>query len=524
MSSFGEENKTPIENAETESTIFTASPTKKASPPPRKNRKMLKSILASLLTLAMLGGAIFAIVKLIPKKEDGGILATENIPVTSLSAEKVRSIKITRKDSVSTYLSKLTEEKDEETGETVTKVTWTIEGVDPELTETTAIGMVADTALALYATRTVEHEEGADYGFDEPQYVIEITGYDEADNTTLTIGDNTPSNSGVYARVDDVIYLISEEAAADFSKTDEQMATSFAVPAATVDGDTLNYFSENKLASFDRITLSGKNFPSTLRFEMNKDEDEGNYNDYIMTSPVRRYADTANVGGLFEIAVNGLTAAEAYKYNPTAADLKNYGLISPEIKLSIEFGGKKVEIAASRYDESYFAVLVTGREDIIFKVANSFLPFAEFPDTAFANNLVFIETVTDFTNMTFKTASATYSFDIEYKEETDEAEEELKVTANGKEIKAQNFQNFYQHLVIECNEITLKKESGTPTLTVTATRDSGTTSIKFIKYSERRYYVEVDSAPIGFISTTNMEKILTYLADVAADKDVPAVA
>ncbi len=516
----------PEENNElqVESTIFTASPTKTAPRKPKKQKKMLKSIIASLLVAVLLGGAIFAIVKLVPKEEEAGLAATENIPVTSIEPEKVASIKITRPNSVSTYVSTLVDVKNEETGKTEKKVSWSIKGIPPELTETTAIAMVADTALSLRATRTVEREEGADYGFNKPAFLIEITGHDAADSKTLKIGSETPSGSGLYAEIDGTIYLISADAAADFAKTDEQMATSHAIPAATIDGDTLDYFDEDKLTKFDKITLSGKNFPSKLVFEMNEKAGSGNYNDYVMTSPVRRYADSENVTLLFEVAVGGLTAAEAYKYNPTSADLSKYGLSSPEMRLSIEYGGKKVEISASRYDEEYFAVLVGGKENIIFKVANSFLPFAEIPETAFANRLAFIEILTDFKKMTFKTAKETYAFDIDYTAKTDDTDEVLKIKANGKEIDAKNFQNFYQHMVVECNEVTLKRESGTPVLTVTATGEGISSSIKFIKYSERRYYVEVDSAPIGFISATNMEKILIYLADAAAGRAVPPVA
>ncbi|MBR3593641.1 MAG: DUF4340 domain-containing protein [Clostridia bacterium] len=520
MSSFEEEKIDIVE--EEESTIFATSPTKTQQKKPKKKKGSAAKIIALAAAMLIICGSIFAVIKLVPKKND--TIEVENIPVTSIAPEKIKQVTLTRKESVSTYLSTLTETTDEN-GEKVTEIKWRIDGIDPSFTETTMISQMLDSAFSLYATRTIEREEGADYGFSAPQYKIEMKGYSSEDDKTLIIGSETPSHSGVYATVDDKIYLISIETAADFAATDESMATSFAIAGATVDGETMDYFVDDKLASFDKITLSGKNFAHTLQFITNESEDGGNYNDYIMVSPCRRYADTANVGGLLDIAASGLTAAEAYKYYPTAADLKDYRLNSPDVKLTIEYGNKKVELIASRYDDSYFAVIVTGKEDVIFKVANSFLPFAEFPDTAFANNLTFIEVISDFKKMTFKTASDTYAFDISYTEETEEEESVLEVSIGGKKITAQNFQNFYQHLVVECNEITLDRLRLTPTLTVTAERvEGGTTTVSFCKHNDRRYYVEVDSAPIGFISTTNMEKILTYLADVAADKEVPAVA
>ena len=175
-----------------------------------------------------------------------------------------------------------------------------------------------------------------------------MKGYNSADDLTLTIGNEAPASSGVYATLGKEIFLISIETAADFGKSDEQMATSFAIAGATVDGATLNYFYEDKLTRFDKITLSGKNFKKTLTFAMSDVSNTGNYNDYIMTAPVRRFADTAAVGSLLEYAKTGLTAAEAYKYNPTAADLKKYGLDKPEMQLLVEFGGKRVGFKATR--------------------------------------------------------------------------------------------------------------------------------------------------------------------------------
>ena len=99
----------------------------------------------------------------------------------------------------------------------------------------------------------------------------------------------------------------------------------------------------------------------------------------------------------------------------------------------------------------------------------------------------------------------------------------LTVTYGDKALTTENFQNYYQYLVgTELNEIANDKTAGTPALTLTAVRNSGTkTTVKFIKHSDRRYYVEVDGAPMGYISSSYMDKILNYLDDVAEDKTVP---
>lgn len=132
--------------------------------------------------------------------------------------------------------------------------------------------------------------------------------------------------------------------------------------------------------------------------------------------------------------------------------------------------------------------------------------------------------ITELKNLTLTTTDKSYSFGIENAvAESEDEEDVLTITYEGNPLTTENFQNYYQYLVgIELNEKTFERVSGTPVLTVAATRTDGSqTGLRFIKHSDRRYYVEAAGEPVGFISTTYMDKILNYLADVAADKTVP---
>ncbi|MBQ8549823.1 MAG: hypothetical protein IJ426_00605 [Clostridia bacterium] len=147
MSSFEEEKIDIVE--EEESTIFAASPTKTQQKKPKKKKGSATKIIALAAAMLIICGSIFAVIKLVPEKND--TIEVENIPVTSIAPEKIKQVTLTRKESVSTYLSTLTETTDEN-GEKVTEIKWRIDGIDPSFTETTMISQMLDSAFSLYAT------------------------------------------------------------------------------------------------------------------------------------------------------------------------------------------------------------------------------------------------------------------------------------------------------------------------------------------------------------------------------------
>lgn len=525
MSLLPEENNTP-EVEEEESTIFGASPTKQLNDKPKKGGKMLRNILVSVLVLALLAGSAFAIVKFIPKPQDGdSVSSDQTIKVISLEHKKVKSVKIDRGDSVSVYNTAVTEEANTESSGTTTKVTWTIEGIDPTLTETTAISRIMDTVLALEANRRIEKEDGADYGFAAPKYTVTITGYDAADNKTLVIGKQTPTESGYYATLDqEEIVLLDSADVEELATPDTEMAVSEIVAAAKKTDENKAYFEEENFARVDYISLSGKNYPQSIRFEMNDMEGIAAYMSYVMTAPGRRFADMEKVTELFGIAAKGLSAASAYAINPTAAEFSSFGLNSPDIVLEIKYGTVKIKLNATLQKDGGYAVFAEGGKNIIFKVDVANLSFASYTMEDYASDSVFIEMITELSSLTLKTADKTFVFGIKnIVAENEDEDDELVVTYGNKTLTTENFQNYYQYLVgTELNEIATEKTAGTPALTLTAVKNNGkSTEVKYIKHSDRRYYAEVDGQPMGYISSSYMDKILNYLADVAEDKPVP---
>ncbi len=527
MNSLPEENKNLLsEESEEESTIFGVSPSKTEKKAVKKP-KMLKTALSMLLALAVLAGATLAVIKLIPEKDsDIGVSSGDTVAITSFENEEVETVKVVRKDSSTVYRTTVTQ-PDEDNSDTAADVTWSIDGIDPSLTASASISLLMDTVLRMDAVREIEKEDGADYGFAAPSYTVEIAGYDAENSAEMIVGAKTPSDSGYYITVDsgETVYLANTADIAELDTPDEEMAVSTVVVAASKDTANADYFTEGALSSFDSITLAKKG-EQTLKFEPNKNEKLNSYIPYFMTAPASRAASETEVKTLFDIAASGLSAASAYKFYPTAADKATYGLASPEVSLSIKYGTKTVTVNATKQDDGNFAVMTADNSDIIFKVASTSLAFADYSAEKFLNPLIYCVSITDIGKITYTTADGSTVFGVTYEEADEDADKEevFEISANGTPVDADNFKLYYQYLVgMTPNEYTFEKQSGTPVLTVKAeyADGSGTDVIKFIKYSDRRYYVECNSTPLGFINTTHMEKLLEYLPKAANGEAVP---
>ena len=105
---------------------------------------------------------------------------------------------------------------------------------------------------------------------------------------------------------------------------------------------------------------------------------------------------------------------------------------------------------------------------------------------------------------------------------TDE-DSSFSITADGRYIDAEPFQQLYQNLVgLSAFEKTFDKVSGDPVLDITATYadGSGTRRIRFLQVADRRFCVETDGEAMGFITATNMNKMLSDIELVASGKEI----
>lgn len=511
----------PIENnipeAEEESTIFTSSPVREAKKKEtKKSNKRMLAVISAALALCLIGGAIFAVDTFIPKSQTETSSTSTTSPVTPLSNIKVKSVKVSAEGRETVYYTTI-KKSDASSAETAE---WSVDGIDDALTESVIIASYMDTALRMQKMRNVEFDSEMDYGFETPLYTVTVKGYDEADDFEYIIGKQLSDGSGYYGQSEEGVFVLSKEDVDILKKPAEEMSIATVFPAAS--GSDSVYFSSGELGQFDTITVGGMGKDKVV-LEKNPNDSTVSVIGSVMTSPAKRYANDELVDELFNIAKNGLDADYAYEYNPTAATLASYRLDNPDLYYKITFGDGEISFKASVKELGYYAVIADNNPNIIFKVPAESITFADYEKEDYASPYVFLEMMSELGEVSFTSGGKTNVFDITYFEEED-AEQDFIIKVDGRTIESDVFIAYYDYLLgIELSEKTFKKESGESVLTVRAkyANGSGERVLKFVKYSERRYYVEADGTPVGFITSAYMEKLLDNLSLAVAGKEVP---
>lgn len=527
MSLTPEENKNTEKEIELseESTIFGVSPTLSQEPKKKVKNKMLKTALSLFLALVVLAGVTVAVIKLVPERKEDEAPITEEVSVIALAEQDVKNVTINRTESSSLYVTKVTDTTSS-SGESTKTVAWSIDGIDATLTDSSSISSLMKSVLELKATRKIEKEADANYGFSNPFYTVEIKGYDEAKDKKLVIGSMTPSSSGYYATVDggDTVYLLTKDTVDKIGTPDTELSIKKVVTPPSADKYPEKYFLEGELIYFDKAVLSRKG-STTIELVSNFDEETADFVPYIITSPVRRAADSEAALDIVDVVSSGLAATGAYAYYPTAKDLQMYGLKSPEIVLDFAFDSERIVINMTKQPDGNYAVMVKGNDNIIFKVSSDAAKFAQTTLDDYMNSMPFFEMLSYFDRITCATEENTTVFDISYVKTTQEGDEDIsEVIANGASINVDMFKNYYQYIVgIETNEDSYEKMSGTPAFTIKAKyrNSNDSVSLVFIKQTDRRYYFEIDGTPIGFVSTTYVNKLMEYYQTIAKGEEIP---
>ena len=503
-----------------ESTIFTASPIRKEEKKTDGKKKRKTAIIAAALALIITGGTVFG-VSLIPEKPDDTSSSQENPTVTALTNSQVKYVEFLKGSEKTVFLAKKNETDSSESA----KTTWSIKGIDKALTESALIASRMDTVLRLREMRSVEFDAEMDYGFAEPSYKVSVVCENEKDNCGYIIGKALNDGSGNYAKRDgeDYVFVIASADMAILSKPIEELSVSMAVsPVVKSDESDGAYFSGTELSTFDYIKISQKG-GDTIRLEKNPDEITSAAIGSLMTEPSRRFADDELVDKLFKVAKEGLAAECAYKYHPAAADIKAYSLDNAQFSYEIKFGNETVSFAATPADLGFYAVLCSKNPDIIFKVKEENLSFAEYPKEQYASNSAFVERLSELEKISFTAEGKTRVAEITYYPE--EKENDFSIRMDGRTIDAENFIAYYDYLLgIELNEVSFERFRGASpefSIKVEYANKAGESELNFYKSSSRRYYVESNGTPLGYISSSYVDKLITLLSSVERDETIP---
>ncbi len=477
----------------------------------QKDKKLLPKILAGVLALCILVGTTVAVIKLIPTKEEGEeqTETTNNIEVKKLESDDIASVNVTNLGgTVELYSQEVADDSTE--SESDAKLEWYTKQVDKSLTDSSIIERVVNTVATISASMEITKKTAEECGLTSASTKAVVTPK-KADGYTVLLGDKSPDNTGYYLKIEneDKIYLVSDDVYSSlrfdildfaatptiegFDKEDKEVADSFT--------------EQGTIQKFDRLTISGENYPEAIDIYPNDDEQLSEYYSYIIKTPQLRLAQNLeNITPLFE---SGITPSGAYSYDVTSASIKKVGLDKPDMQIKMQIGKATVIFKIKQQADGDYAV-INENSPVIYRVSASTLStVAGYETTDYYLSTVFMINIEKISNFTVNTPEKSYSFDV-VKNEDEDAEEDYNVTIGGKKLVSDNFQNFYAN----CISLTTKDYindnlTSKPEFSFVITlKEGGKSVVEFTKVSATRYQCKLDGVGMGRVTTSELSNLI----------------
>ena len=508
------------------SSIF-ADPQAHNDKPKSSGKKRLVAIIAAFLAVAVLVGGTIAVINLIPVLEEdesqGSVF--DDIKVLDIDSEKLSTVTVKNSKGEFKFYSEISEDTEESSntssGDKKT-VSWVLDGVDKEKTSDSSISGIISRAASVTAMREINTKTAADCGLDNPVIKVDVTS-NEVDDYSILVGAASPDGTGTYLKISnsDKIYLVSDSAFSNFEFEALDLANLSAFASATFTNTTGYLSDKGVLATFDELTISGKNFGETVKIVPNSADDKlASFVAYNVVAPLKRIADETNVSAAFGLFAENLSVAGVYSYDVDAASLVAVGLDNPDLIVKLTVGGETKTFKIAYVDKEYCAV-INDDSTMIRKVATSNITFADATTQSFYSDWVIMQMINDVDKMTFTVGEDKYSFDIDY-DDSEGAEQPYTIMYGKKELDDKNFRDFYQILVgLSANSFEVKMVSGSADTTVKITlTDKTVRTLELYKISDTAYQYHEDGTPMGTITSSAYNKLIKNLKLVVEDKKV----
>lgn len=510
------ENVTESSEAEF-STVFSNPKAHKKSSDNIKKKKLLPTIIASFLAVAVLIGGTFAVIKFIPEKEDDSSSAPtiENIEVLSLDSNDFKTVTVTNSNGTFKLYSVVKKsESSSDSSDSTETVNWYIEGYGDDILDSTGVSSIADSVAVISASREVTQKTAADCGLEKPTVKADVVTAENEEFSVL-LGNESPDKSGNYLKLSnaDKIYVVDSELMETLNFTDVSLANTNTMPAFPLENVDKKYLGDDSLlTSCDKITLTGENFSEPLVIEPYDFEELNTYySTFKITSPTKRVAE--NVDGVFEIFKSGVTVSGAYALDVSAKTLKSFGLDTPYLTVTMEIGKEKMTFKFSPQEDGSYAAVCDGAV-IVKKVEAEAIPFINYKTSDYFSDWICLNNIDDLKQFTFRFGDNSYTFDIKANPD-EESESPYIVTLDGNSIDCSSFQDFYQDCVaLNCSDFTSDKLSGEPDYSLVFTfKDDigGKQTVEFTRYSETKYQCNVDGITLGKLTAASLKKLETSL-------------
>lgn len=474
----------------------------------------------------VLGGAVFALNKVGGTSSSSSSTAsTETIKLISKTSSDVTSMKVTNKNGSYT-LTPLPTGTVGSSSASSSSLNFTVKELEGCPVNTDSTNAVVQNGFSLGAMKNIGQVKNmSDYGLTSPQATVEVT-YKDGSTFGYKIGNATASNTGAYYMCglnSDNVYVVAVDNgilqnAAYFVKKEMLAITPDASASSSSDSQQQN--------DFQKITLTGKNFPKETVIQPQSDGMP------TIVAPAKYEVDAQNVANM-EGVLSTLTADSAVVARPDAAALTKYGFDNPTVKAVFTANKKENHtlILGGKSSKGYYAMV--DNVNVIYEVTSDNVS-ALTSMTLFnlRSKLIFLPNITTVKHIDITSAGKTDTIDVTRTENAasstkDNKAYDYKVTGtNGAALKYDpNYKNAYQTLIgLVIFDETQTMPTGTPAITVKYSYfdKSSTSTLALYKINDRQYTAVLDGTPYGLCSKSDVENILETITAFEAGKTVVA--
>lgn len=454
-------------------------------------KKNIRLIIIICVIAAVLGIAVFALLKTAPEDEEQEDTAEE--VTTQLLYDKAPA-----------DLAKLTVENEGGTYEVVRvgegdSAVWTVMDIANLPLSGSVMSKLVDNSSSLTAQQTVveDPEDISIYGLDAPSATF-TAEFSDSSNTVkkLLIGNLTPEETKRYVMLDGdtTVYTVFNTALSCFLEDKYALIskTVYSVRAAADENDTTDYTKINKLT----VKRADLDYDIVIEYDVRLDDADSmvaNSSSYVMSEPVFRDLNPETSAGITD-GIFGLSASDLAVLNPNEDDLEASGMNAPAAEVTAEINGGDVlnfkignEFINEEGKKEGRYVYVDGIS-IIYIFSESSLPWLTVKPLDIVTTMYTSNYVYDLDRLNITSADRNMNFTISG------GADDFAVTLNGEAVDGDAFKSLYQFILrAPSSELYFEDVSAEPSLTVEiVTRDGGGDLIEFIPDGNRQAVVRLN--------------------------------
>ena len=501
-----EDRENLIDTNEEISTVFSDPTTQYKKVAKKEKKARWPMVVAAVLSVVLLFGGAFAVVKFIPELKDDATEQNTEISVLFLNQNNITAVDLENKNGSYEFYS--------ETEGNLKN--WYVKGYEKEVVNSDFISDIVGYVSNVTAFREITSKSLSDCGLETPEAKAVVTMSDNS-KVSVLVGKNSPDNRGTYLKVSnsEKIYLVETFEAETLIFEEIALANSDSFKGVKLGLGYGDYIIDDSLEKFDTLTVTGKNLETPVVIEMNKNETISEYATYVVTKPSERIAN--NVDELFGIFKSGLTVDGAYSFDVSDKSIRKVGLDNPDFTATLKIKDKTFVYKFKLQDDGNYAVVSSDSVNIKM-VSPSYLGFIDYKTVDFYSNWVCMQTLDKLSAVVFKTADKEYNFEI-----TSEEKNTYKIACNGKTIKEDYFKAFFEELIsLTCSEYNVEKLNAQSEIVITFKYNDSAkdTVISFTKATETKYQYNVNGIDMGKLSSSSLRKVIKYAEKVAQNQSI----